>query len=96
VGCVSGYLLGMLPAGPSRAAGAELATIVLQRRFSSAVIAFTDDMTDWLALGQASEATGAFRTPVAIIGGWLPGAAGVSAGDRHQPMGGGPDPPGSR
>jgi uncharacterized membrane protein YgaE (UPF0421/DUF939 family) len=75
----AGYLLDMLPAGSSRAAGAELATIVLQRRFSSAVIAFTDDVTDWLALGQVSEATGAFRTPVRIIGGWLPGAAGVSS-----------------
>jgi uncharacterized membrane protein YccC len=75
----AGYLLGMLPADPSRAAGAELAAIVLQRRFSAAVTALTDDMTDWLALGQAGEATGAFRTPVAIIGGWLPGAAGVSS-----------------
>jgi DNA-binding CsgD family transcriptional regulator len=45
---------------------------------SGSVIALADAITEWMAAAAASEREGAFRPPVQLFDGWLPGSAVVS------------------
>ena len=78
-------------------AGEDRAAVVVPHRFAGSVIALSDAMADWIALGLADGVQGTFQPSVMLFGGWLPGSAqverdGVARG-RLTP--GGPDPPGA-
>ena len=64
-------------AGPVPA-GEDRAVTVVTHRFAGSVIALADAMTEWMAAGAAGESRGAFRSPVQLFDGWLPGSAVVS------------------
>jgi uncharacterized membrane protein YccC len=64
---------GSVPAGEDRAA------IVVPHRFATSVLALTDAMTEWLAIGSTEGASGDFQPSVVLFGGWLPGSTQVSA-----------------
>jgi uncharacterized membrane protein YgaE (UPF0421/DUF939 family) len=53
-------------------------TTVLARRFASSVIALVDAQTAWTELGGSAD-TETFQPSVALLNGWLPGSAQVSA-----------------
>jgi uncharacterized membrane protein YgaE (UPF0421/DUF939 family) len=57
----------------------EADPFVLVHRFAESVIIFTMSMTDWTALGRSDGDRVKFRSSVVLVGGWLPGAAQVSA-----------------
>jgi uncharacterized membrane protein YgaE (UPF0421/DUF939 family) len=52
---------------------------VLARRFGSSVVALVDAQTAWNTLEGTEEDTGTFQPAVALLNGWLPGSAQVSA-----------------
>jgi uncharacterized membrane protein YccC len=54
-------------------------TTVLARRFASSVLALLDAGTEWKDLGRSDAEPDAFQPAVALVNGWLPGSAHVSA-----------------
>jgi uncharacterized membrane protein YccC len=60
-------------------AGEDRAVVVVPHRFAGSVIALSDAMADWIALGVADGGKGTFKPSVMLFGGWLPGSAQVSA-----------------
>ena len=52
---------------------------VIAHRFAGSVTAFADAIEEWLALGATAHDRTGFQSSVTLFGGWLPGAAHVSA-----------------
>ncbi|WP_261568402.1 FUSC family protein [Frankia gtarii] len=64
------------------AGSSDRTAIVVAHRFAGSVLALTEAMSQWLALGSAKTEDGAarvFQPSVMLFGGWLPGSAVTSA-----------------
>ena len=64
-------------AGPVPA-GEDRAVAVVAHRFAGSVIALADALTEWTAASATGDGEDAFRPPVRLLGGQLPGSAQVS------------------
>ena len=71
-------LIGLLREAGPVPAGGDRAAVVVAYRFAGSVIALSDAMTQWMALGATDAGHGAFQPSVQLFGGWLPGSAQVS------------------
>ncbi len=63
---------GPVPAGENRA------VVVVAHRFAGSVLALADALTEWTAASATGDGEDAFRPPVRLLGGQLPGSAQVS------------------
>ena len=53
--------------------------VVLLHRLAGSIVALADAVTDWASIGTAAQGAELFEPAVALFGGWLPGATGVSS-----------------
>jgi uncharacterized membrane protein YgaE (UPF0421/DUF939 family) len=74
----AGRLIGLLRAAAPVRGDEDRAAVVVVHRFAGSVIALADAMTEWMAVGRASDGEGSFQPSVRLLGGWLPGSAMVS------------------